>query len=232
MQQAKLYIDADSIFDTRLASIAQLNKDVASDMMKSSDYWLREADNWHKLTMGRLKQDDVVAQYAKRDNTTLQASVMTGIIAPLIRIMGENEIAIQDGRPNLDIAFDINLYPYTLDDEGMELFRELFSYRLGFRPTMTFRSYPPAFLTPAFLIQNYAIAFMYDFNGWIKLHLSALVKNRSQGFNLIVPRLFEKDITGLTLEQKQDEVTAFRLYMLEYMNIHFIDASCFSMFRP
>lgn len=232
MSQSRIYIDADTIFDTRIATIAQLNQDVAKDLMRSNDYWIRESDHWSKLTMGRLTDQQVTEKYAKRNNDTLHASVMTGIIAPLIRILGENEIAINEGRPNSDISIDVNIYPYTLDDEGMELFTQLFTYRLGFSPTITFRSWPARHLTPTFLTSNYAVAFMYDFNGWLKQHLSALVLNRTQGFNLIVPRLFEHDVSRLSIEDKQDEVLAFKVFMLEYMNINFIDPSCFSMFRP
>ncbi|MNC12964.1 hypothetical protein D3C75_606930 [compost metagenome] len=87
-------------------------------------------------------------------------------------------------------------------------------------------------VTPQWLLDNFAAAFMYDFNGWIKIHLANLVNRRSQGFNLVVPRLFEQDPTKMTVEDKQDEVKSFKLWFTEYMLIHFIDASNFSIFRP
>jgi hypothetical protein len=205
---------------------------VATELLKRDDYWFRESDHWHKLTKGKISEAEFAEHYAKRDNATLQASVMTNIFAPLIKMVGENQIAINDGRPNKEIAIVVNIWPYRLDDLEMEAFVQCFNYRLGFEPRITFVSWPLSALTPALLTNNYALAFMYHFNDWIKIHLKNLVSNRTQGFNLIVPRLFEHDASKLSIEDKQDEITKFRLYLMEYMNIHFIDASNFSVFRP
>jgi hypothetical protein len=232
MDLSRVYIDLESIFDTRLATLGVIYPQVATDLLKRDDYWFRESDHWHKLTGGKIGEAEFQERFAKRDNATLHASVMTNIFAPLIKMISENEIAMNDGRPNREMAIDVNIWPYTFDDIEMEAFIDFFVYRLGFKPRITFMSRPPEAVTPKFLTDTYALGFMYLFNDWIKIHLKNLVLNRTQGFNLIVPRLFEHDASRLSIEDKQDEVTKFRLYLMEYMNIHFIDASCFSVFRP
>lgn len=232
MKLSKIYIDLDSIFDTRMATISAIYPAVATALLKDDAYWFRESDHWDKLTGGKISTETFNARYAKRNNATLQASVMTNIFTVLIKMIGENEIAMNDGRPNSEIAIDVNLWPYTFDDLEMDMFIGLFHYRLKFEPRITFMSRKPESVTPKFLTDNYAMAFMYDFNSWIKLQLSNLVLKRTQGFNLIVPRLFEHDVTKMSVEDKKDEVAQFRLYMMEYMNMHFIDAACFSIFRP
>lgn len=231
MSVMSIYIDLDSVFDTRLATIATLSDDAASKLAQDEEYWLRESDHWGKLTNNVVNDAEFIAAYAKRDNAILSRSIMTGIIAPLVRVFAENEIAINDGQPNHDIRLVINIHPYTFDDIEMDIFRQLFTHRLGFDPSVTFVSIPMVEVTPRYLTGSFAAAFMYDFNGWIKEHLKNLVMNRSQGFNLIVPRLFEKDVSKMTIDDKKDEISTFQIYLLEYMNISFIDAAFFSMFR-
>jgi hypothetical protein len=229
---SKLYIDIESIFDLRMSVMASIYPQVAKDLLRTDDYWLRESDRWSQITVGRVTEAAFKEAYDKRTKDILQSSVMTGIIAPLMKMIAENEIAIIDGRPNREIAIDVNVWPFSFDDEEMEMFVRLFNYRLGFTPRIMFISRPPAMVTPDYLLDNYAGGFMYDFNGWIKLHLSGLIARRAQGFNLVVPRLFEHDVTKMTIEDKQDEVQKFKLWFTDYMLIHFIDASHFSIFRP
>ena len=231
-QAAKIYIDIDSIFDLRMSVLASIYPQVAKDLLRDNDYWHRETDLWSLVTAGRVSEAAFKAAYDKRNNATLQSSVMTGIIGPLVKLIADNEMALADGRPNREIALEVNLWPFTFDDEEMEAFVQLFNYRLGFEPRITFVSRSPSMVTPQWLLDNFAAAFMYDFNGWIKIHLANLVNRRSQGFNLVVPRLFEQDPTKMTVEDKQDEVKSFKLWFTEYMLIHFIDASNFSIFRP
>lgn len=230
--KSKLYIDLDTVFDTRIATLAAIYPQVATELLTQDSYWHRESDDWTKLTGGKVKTETVVARYAARDDAILQASVMTNIFAVLFKMIAENEIAINDGRPNNDISIVVNIWPYSMDDIEMEMFRTFFSHRLRFEPEITFIKRKPESVTPAWLTQSFAVACMYDFNGWIKMHLKNLVVNRTQGFNLIVPRLFEKDVSGLSIEDKKDEVAALKLYLLEYMLIHWIDPSSFSVFRP
>lgn len=231
-EAAKLYIDLDSIFDTRVATLAKIYPSVATELLTKNDYWFRESDDWTKLTGGKVKTETHAERYAKRDNEILQSSIMTNIFAVLFKMIAENEIAINDGRPNKDIDIVVNIWPYSMDDVEMDMFRTFFCHRLRFEPQITFIYRKPESVTPAWLTTEFAVACMYDFNSWIKIHLKNLVQNRTQGFNLIVPRLFEKDVSKLSVDDKKDEVTTLKLYLLEYMLIHWIDPSSFSIFRP
>lgn len=231
-QESRIYLDIDSVFDIRLAVIAQLDPEVASTLLKEGAYWQRESDHWDKLTQGQITQEAYQQQYAKRDNTTLQRAYITGIFAPLAKVLADNELARSSGGLNKEIAFEVNLYPYTFDDIEQAQFIQLFKYRLGMDCKVTMVSVPPSLLTVKYLTDHYAAAFMYDFMGWIKLHLADLIKVKHPDFNLVAPKLFEKDVSRLSMDEKQDEIKSFRLYMLEYMDLSFIDVSCFSVFRP
>lgn len=232
MLTSKLYIDLDSILDTRISTLAKLDSEIAGALLKSEVYWLRESDHWDLLTQGRVTQEQFDAQYAERDKELLKTSFITGIFAPLTKLIADNELAMAEGAPNKPISFEINIWPYQLEPDEMDLLINLFKYRLGVEATVTMCSVSLEQLTPTYLTDRYAGAFMYPFHQWIKLHLAELIKHNHPDFTLVVPKLFEQDVSRLTVDEKRDQVTTFRLYLLEYMDISFIDASCFSIFKP
>lgn len=228
---SKIYIDMDSLFDTRMATLAALDAEAATKLLQSDEYWARETNQWYRLTRGKVSDEAFNTAYAKRDNQTLQRSVITGIIAPLLKVLTLNEQARLAGVHNKEITLEINLHPYTLTFEELELLPKLIIHRLGIAPRITFCSVPVEELTAGYLVANYAGAFMYDFNGWIKLHLADLIKSRNPDFTLVVPKLFEKDVSKLSVDDKKDQITSFRMYMLEYIDITVIDLACYSTFR-
>lgn len=232
MLTSKLYIDLDSILDTRISTLAKLDTVVAGALLKSEAYWLRETDNWELLTQGRISQEQFDNEYGKRDKELLKTSYITGIFAPLTKLIADNELAIAEGGMNKPISFEINIWPYKLEPEEMDVFIDLFRYRLGVDVTVTLCSVSLDMLTPTYLTDHYAGAFLYPFHQWIKLHLAELIKANHPDFTLVAPKLFEQDVSRLTIDEKRDEITTFRLFLLEYMDISFIDAACFSIFKP
>lgn len=232
MQTSKIYIDLDSIMDTRISTLAKLDNELAGELLKTEAYWYRESDHWDTLTGGVINQDSFTQTYAKRNKDLLKSSFITGIFGPLAKVMADNELAMAEGALNKPISFEINIWPYKLDPVEMDAFIELFKYRLGVDVPVTMCSVPLESVTPTFLTDRYASAFMYSFHEWIKFHLEELVKYQHPDFILVVPKLFERDVSRLSIDDKRDQVTAFRVYLLEYMDITFIDASCFSIFKP
>lgn len=232
MQTSKLYIDLDSIIDTRISTLAKIDNEIAGELLKTEIYWLRESDHWDTLTGGVIQPDAFNELYAKRDKELLKSSYITGIFSPLTKIIADNELAMAEGALNKPISFEINIWPYKLEPEEMDAFIELFKYRLGVDVTVTMCSVPLEAVTPTYLTDHYAGAFMYPFHDWIKIHLEELIKHNHPDFVLVVPKIFEKDTSRLSIDEKRDQVTTFRVYLLEYMDISFIDASCFSIFKP
>lgn len=230
--ESKIYIDLDSIIDTRLGTIATLNQAVASELLKQGVYWNRETDDMQTLTSGGVSQDAYMELYQNRTVDVLKVSYITGIFAPLTKLIAENEVARSSGAINKEISFEINLYPYEMELEEIEAFTSLFKYRLGVDCKVTYCSVSPALLTAKYLTDNYAAAFMYHFTDWIKVNLKNILERKHPDFTLVAPKLFEKDVSSLSNDEKKDELTIFRLYMLEHMDISFIDTSCFSVFRP
>ncbi|MBW6072732.1 hypothetical protein, partial [Pseudomonas aeruginosa] len=85
---------------------------------------------------------------------------------------------------------------------------------------------------PKFLDALYAMYITYDFHEWMHTHYLALSKVQMPCFNFIGPKLFERDVSKLTIEEKKFELFKFRVERLIHMDFEFIDAKYFSMIRP
>lgn len=229
----RVYLDLDTLFDTRLGTLATISQDAATHVMQSNLYWDRDHTNWGVLTQGLVDDATFVQRWEQRDQAVLRASIVSGIIPVLINLVTDYLRARQEGQVDYELVLEINLYPYTLELEEMDelssiLRHELLNDNLGIQ----FISQSLAEMTPEYIHERYAALTFYEFHQWIKLHCEALVKRPLRGIPLIVPRLFENDPSRLPIERKKEEVVAFKLWLLDYLSVEFIDARWFSLLRP
>jgi hypothetical protein len=228
----KLLIDLDSLLDTRLGVIAALDSHSASHLVTSSRYWERERNDWERLTNGRVTNEQFEEAWKARTGDILPLSTMTGIFLVVINLLMDFQKVVAEGIVDDDIRIEVNIHPYVLSDDEQEAIlgalKRLFYKEL----VITFCDWSLDALTPQELITRYDGAFMYDFVPWMKRHAFALAKCRAPDFCLMVPRLFEKDVDQLTMEEKQNATLVFRAWLHLYMSIDFIEPKWFSMYRP
>ena len=228
----KILTCLDTLLDTRLGTLATLNPKAAEHVVKTPDYWLREHNNWSVLTGGLVTNEQFNERYAKRDITVLQNSIMTGINVVLLKILAEIDVNDSSGITRTDVGLEVNLAPYELTHDEIEELEDILRKTYGRELLITFCSIPMEELTPKVLRSRYAAIITYAFHEWIVMHDRALLEERTPTFNFIGPKLFEKDPSKLTVDQKRDEFTCFRLFKLEFMDFDFIDVKHMSMFRP
>lgn len=228
----KILIDLDTLFDTRLALVAKLDPLAATYIAQHTAYWDRDHTDWAQLTDGRLTNAMFEEAWATRDKQVLKQSIITGILVVLLRLIAEDQQGSSDGEPREALALEINVHPYGLDVEEMEELTALIHETIDDELPITFCSRPIEELTPQVLDANYALVILYEFHRWIKQHCFALSKHRCPDLHMLAPKLFEKNPAELTMQQRQDEIVGFRLWTTGFINIDFIDAEWFSMFRP
>lgn len=234
----RILIPLDTLLDTRLAVIRNLNPEAAERLVATKDYWYREIDDWTTLTGGLVTTEQVKEAYAKRggENTadTLNAAIMTGISPLVLKILAEDNVNRIDnmGDPTDYIALAINIHPYNLDWDYKHELEMIVKEMYGDSVEVEINNYSLEELNPERLDSLYSAFITYDFHEWMQMHYMALSKVRMPCFNFIGPRLFEKDVSKLTLDQKKFELFKFRVERLIHMDFEFIDSMYFSMFRP
>lgn len=227
----------DTHLDTRAATVARLSQDAAITLLDSDDYWLRENDDWSGMTKGLITNEQFAKAYAERggENThaTLQASVRSGIVPFILRLLVDDHVnhLNQMADPEDQVGLVVNHWPYVLSSNEVEAIREIMHELYGRTTSIELIDIPMSELTPNFLNENFAAAVMYEFNEWIKTHTAALDKIRINCFNFIGPKIFEADVSTLTVEAKKQAINAFRMQKLIHMDFEFIDAKYFSVFN-
>lgn len=232
----KFYITLDSLLDTRLGVIRAHSKEAAENIIECKDYLLREFNNWELFTNGIVDDELFEKLYSERggDNTqrTLSNSIITNIIPVIYRLIAEelNTIINNSSMDDKDVIITVDTSPYSLNDVEKEelliILNELFSDKQAIELTEVGITE----LTPRYIYNNFALVIMYDFHEWIKLHFEELVKIRGASVNYIAPKLFERDVSTLTIEEKKRELLKFKMVNFMYMNFNTIDTRYFSRF--
>lgn len=230
-------VDLDSLLDTRLAVIRNLNPEAAEYLVSSEEYWLREHDDWEKLTGGRVTNDQFKAAWATRggENSadTLNASIETGLSPFILRLLAEANINARDNMAELsnEIGIAVNIAPYVMTLDERETLEEIIKLKYGSELPVRIYDIQLEDLTCVRLDAVCDMFITYQFIDWMHLHYEELAKATMPDFNMIGPKMFEKDPTTLSIAQKQREFFMFRITRLINMDIEWIDAMYFSMFR-
>lgn len=228
----RIYIDIDSLLDTRLGLLQTIDPELVKRVVVKDAYWHRNHTNWDALTDGGITTEKFDEHWAARTSDILPHSMMTDILAPLKSVTLMNEVNILDGIVKDRLALTINIWPYNIGIDVQEALTQALHHYLMDDLPITYIDNDLTTYTPVDMINEFEQAFMFDFHWWLRKHAFALSKVRAPGFTLILPRLLEKDPSDLTLEEMKAEIFQFQMVLRYYIDIDFIDARCFSMYRP
>jgi hypothetical protein len=237
MSIRRLLIDYDCLQDTRLGVIRNIDEDIVVHLVKNDDYWLRDNDNWEKLTGGRLTNEQFQEAYAARggENThlTLNASFETGIFPFIMHLLVEADIIQQNNLTafNDELGLAINIWPYVLNFQQKQELIQITREKYGSELHVVVESHSPEQLTPEFMYGLYGGYLCYSYQDWVKLHYRDLALARMPDFNFIHPKLFEKDVEHLDIEQRKWELLRFRADWQSMMDFDYIDSKWFSLVR-
>ena len=228
----RIYIDLDSLIDTRIGLLNMIDSDTVKHVVTSTRYWYRQHTDWEVITGGRVTNKTFESRWKERTADVLPHSMMTNILGPLKSITVLNEVNLIDGISTDEFVLTINVWPYKLGVDVLDSLTSAIRHYLFDSLPITFVDNDMNEYTPQRLVEDYDHAFMFDFHWWIKKHAFDLAKVRSRDFTLVVPRLLEKDPSDLTQDEIKSEIFQFQMILRYYINIEFIDAACFSMVRP
>lgn len=180
----KVLIDIDALLDTRLATLAKMNEDVAVQILDNG-YRSRTIDSFPGISA-----EDFKKEYAKRDTDTLAMSVATNAFVLLQSCIKGSIENIIVGGPGQPITFEVNYNPYDLTSEEVELIKQAIEARTMDVVDVTMVKIDNMFLTPAYCKENYALMIKYDYVDWIEMHQEELAKKPMPSVGLIAPALY------------------------------------------
>jgi hypothetical protein len=230
-----VYVDLDSLLDTRIATISSISQEAAVLLVKDSRYYERLIDDFEPMCgISRERFDEA---YAERDRGTLQRSVLTNIIVALRKLI-DGLVKSELTDPTVDgVEVVVNFWPYRLSgSETRDIVRSTMYY-MGMRPTVRSIYVAPKDLTPQYIKSTFSGLIMYDYPLWFKLNCDALVHCRMPDVTLMAPALFkdriptDEEAEVNTLKGMNPfEVTEFAT--LQCIGLTMIESGYFTLIRP
>lgn len=231
----RILIGLDVLLDTRLGVLSNLNKAAASALVTNPNYWERDFDDWFTLTGGLVTNDQFREAYELRGgaNTakTLNESFETGMAPFLYKLLAEADINMMDGmtKHTDEIGLAINVAPYVLaPNERQELVR-IIQEKYGMELNVKLVDYHIHELTVERLADEFGGMIIYEFAEWFKYHHVGIVGTLMSDFNVVHPKLFDRDPSELTMEERKHDFFRFRLVTQHNLDINYIDARYFSL---
>lgn len=171
---ATIYVDLDSLFDTRLSVLYTLDSQRVAELLKHG-YFGRDYDEFDGIDTEVYKK-----AYKERNVATIHHSSITGIPA-VILYFAEQTLKARASTPFImQPRLHLNIYPYTLPDEAIAVIIE--GVRIITKGLLDIEiiDRPLDQITPSYVKDTYAVMVMYEYWEWLEIH--SLNKNFESAF--------------------------------------------------
>jgi len=230
-----VYLDLDSLLDTRVGVVA-VNDPEAASMLMQEPYWLRESDDFSELTEGRVTHALFRQWWQARDKQALVAARPTNII----RILEELSEALVSSQVNLpfvaNTTYLVNYWPYQLEELEVQAIQQACEILTGNVVQVKMINYPPEKLTPQWLKREVSLMVVYDYWAWMVAQKENFGISPIPEVNLITPAISHDHV--ITQEDRTvehfGEVNPFaisELVMSVYITVQMIPVNFFSLLR-
>lgn len=223
----KVLADLDAILDTRLATLATVNEDVANELGQSEKYFNRYSDYFSQLD---TQIDDKVYRdrYLKRNSSILKYALMTDVIHLLCMGFHDMIPSIQRGISPKDTVLEINIYPYVLDERTKELIEAAILHHIPYEITVRLVYIDMHSLSPSYLKGTYDEWYTYDIEPWLVMHQEALLKKPITSVQIVLPKL---STSGNDPQAESFDIDPFKARELLFkttLSLNYIDLKFFT----
>lgn len=228
-----LYVDLDSIFDTRFAVLEQVDPMLALEALKKG--WNTRGDD---LVAGIDKKlyDEL---YATRDNSVLAIAPNT-MMMDAVKTWVLKALATIQGSPNGDtVEVFVNIWPYTLDKAKAREIGTTVVDVLGNQVNVHMVNISHEKLCTRTAKRYFSAMFMYDYDMWLEscTKLGYFEQCRIPDVSLYGPKLYKKDVPT---EEQQRELDSNKIDLFKHfemtagpqVGLEFIEPAFFSCMLP
>lgn len=185
-----ILVELDSLLDTRMGTLLQLDLDYAKEQLATQAYFTRLSD---EFSSPQFSQEEFKARYRWRNQETLRLSMRTPVLSRLHEMVLELEVMAINTPFVERVAIEVNCYPYKLDPAVIDAFLQSIACFVGPTAELSMVSYKPEDLTPqAIKAQGWSGLIFYEFDHWFTLHAEKLSQCDIHDVVFIVPALYVK----------------------------------------
>jgi hypothetical protein len=210
-----IYVDLDSLFDTRLTTLTLIDKDLSMEEIKG-EFFIRTCDSFKHIPH---KVFDYF--YKHRTVNTLKLSQLTKIVKLVMEFANNVSLNDKELGGEGDVVLYVNTYPYDLNEQQEKIIKaSLITYMPKITNVVTRFDYN---VSPEWLDRYVSMIVMYDGYKWLTKNVAngKLKKNPLLDILFIVPKIIfvdgehtEKDFEYL----EKTMIMTTRLKMLEILN--------------
>jgi len=191
-----IYIDLDSIYDTRLGCIAEVEPELVK-LALDQGYLDRRADNF-----SFLKNETFKELYNSRNIDTLRVSPYTQIFDILNAACNKMLKNAIDSPDLTGVKLYINIHPYKLSDEEASDLLDLVVTRTNKLVQVQIVDYSQEELTFSLCRKYFDILFMYDYNSFLEYNVVKNEHKKSTLYDrmLIAPEIYYREFSKTELD--------------------------------
>jgi hypothetical protein len=197
-----VYVELDCLFDTRLSLMYDIDKNIMRDMISTNKYHTRIMDQFGYLSVRLFR-----TIYNYRNANTLDNPLGTLVNDVIRDYCVEATITAKSYEEYNKINVYVNIYPYNLTEEDIELLRMGISNSIEIPVNVEILYKPYTEINPEFIKNNIGMMIMYDGLLWVEHFTSngELIKNSLPDVVLMTPMLLHRNL----LIKKADLTTFF-----------------------
>lgn len=219
-----IYIELDTILDTRLATIFKhYGEEKMKEVLKSDAYYSRIEESYPGIDK---KEFDMF--YSQRDKSTLFNSLKTKVI-DIVHSMLYEDISSSAGDPiQKKPKIILNVYPYKLEQQEEELLTKMIVYLTDKNFDVETINYSYQDLTPSYILKNIDHMFLYNYGPFVEAQNEALKQTKIPSVNVYAAAIYfdrkpnEEELEGI----KEFNMHPFKLQELVssmFFNLKFLE---------
>ena len=185
---ATMYIDMDSLFDTRLATIFHHFGVEAAEKACANGYYNRLYDEFEGIDTEAYR-----SAYASRDLSVLQQAVITPTLNLVKLFAKQTLVALVTSPFRRQPKVVLNSYPYRLTDDQAKQFIAGLSAATDKTIDVELVYMPLEELTPSYVKANFIQMVMYSYWEWLETHSANknFVDTQCPGVMLVGPAIMK-----------------------------------------
>lgn len=222
-----IYVDLDSLLDTRLGTLALLKNEYAVNALLNG-YTTRDRDEFVDVPYEIFK-----SQYEKRNVDTLSLSTFTDVFV-LLHACIKSTFEAAATNPNIKpLQVQVNVFPYDLNEDEMAEISVAVWSKLKEMADVDVVNVNDAFLTPEYCKDTYSMMIRYDYQSWLKTHHDshAFEKTKMTNVTIIAPAIYQNRPSEQEMVEMKDQklhpFTAAEFAMAPFFSLRLTDVGVF-----
>jgi hypothetical protein len=230
-----ILVELDALLDTRLPTLSLISSKAGLECAQDPRYYDRVIDDFEPIC--GITKDAFRALYQKRDAEIMRSATITEMPFILNDLVSKLELETLDTPFVSRVIVEVNIYPYTLDEEERDLIALAVMARCGGGTEVRCVRFAANVLTPAVVRERYSGLILYNFRDWMQCHLEAFISVKMPRVSVLAPALYHDVVPADNVFVEDGiagHITAFQLSevgCVELFALSLLPAVNFSMAR-